>query len=86
MSENLKTVVSIGKVEIRTTDQAKESEEAQKFWDFEFLGCTSTYYNHDRAFLGGMQKTWGELPNKVSEMIEAGQAKALPPAAETPKG
>lgn len=72
--ENVKVVVSVGSITVNATDETKTTDEEKKMVDVDFKGVTITYHNADRAFLGGLEKTWGAIPNQISAMIEQGKA------------
>lgn len=72
--ENVKIAINVGAITVNATDETKDTEEAKKMLEVDFKGLGITYHNADRAFLGGIEKTWGAIPNQISALIEAGQA------------
>lgn len=75
-NENVKIVIDLGPTTIKATDETKATEPEQAMVDVEFRGCTVTYSNADRDFLGGIEKIWSQIPVAISHMIEQSPPKA----------
>jgi len=78
--ENLKIVADLPPATIKVTDETKATDEEKAFLDVEFKGCSVTYSNTNRAFLGLMQSFLGTIPDQLTRLVEAVNEQAgVPP-------